>query len=122
MARWWILIGGQRYCHRGNYSTCYRSRLYIAADDASAAGLDGIRREVAPPAPVQADPYVAEPHIRVATREINEILSRLERDHAGPDRTLAFVVLPDGDDDILGLDWIYHDQEIITSCDQSYVA
>jgi len=119
MARWWILIGRKRYCVRGNFSTCYRSQLYIAADDASAAGLDGIRREPAPPAPVEAYPYVADPHIRVATREINEILSRLEHDHAGLDRTLAFVVLPDGDDDILGLDWIYHDQEIITSCDQA---
>jgi len=66
------------------------------------------------------DAYV-DPHIRVATSQLNEILSRLEHDHAGPDRTLGFVVLRDGDDDILALDWIYHDQEIITSCDQSYV-
>src|SRR5215469_8067300 len=99
MSRWWIRVGRKRYCLRGLHSTCFRSQLYISVDDGN-----------------------ANPHIRVATREINEILSRLEKDHAGPDRTLAFVVLPDGDDDVLGLDWIYHDEEITTSCDQNYAA
>lgn len=97
MARFWIRVGTKRYCLRGLHSTCFRSQLYSAADDPN-----------------------ADPHILAATTEINEILSRLEHDHAGPDRTLAFVTLPDGDDDILGLDWIYHDEEITTSCDQNY--
>jgi len=97
MAKFWIRVGKKRYCLRGLHSTCFRGRLLSAADDPD-----------------------ADPHILVATREINEILSRLEHHHAGTDRALVFVALPDGDDDILGLDWIYHDQEITTSCDQNH--
>jgi len=92
MARWWIRVGNRRYCHRGIFSTCFRSRLRDSSD--------------------------ADRHIRAATKQINGILSTLERQYAGQDRRLAFLAVSDGaEDDILTLDWIYLDEEIATSYD-----
>jgi hypothetical protein len=98
MGKWWTQIGGKKYCHRGRHSTCYHARLYNAPPD---SGVDR--------------------HIRVATEEINQILSTLEQHHAGPDRELAFLAVRESDEnDILRLDWIYHDEEITTIYDGNY--
>ena len=87
----------KNYCIKSFASTCYPARLY------SASGVD------------------VDPHIRAATKEINGILQGVEKRYAGPDRTLAFLAVPDGaENDILRLDWIYHDEEIVSKDDGNY--
>ncbi|HEX3786417.1 MAG TPA: glutamine synthetase family protein [Pseudonocardiaceae bacterium] len=50
--------------------------LYLAAD--LAAGLDGIERELTPPAPIEADPYAADAPALPAT--LGEALAALDKD------------------------------------------
>ena len=86
----------KNYCIKSFASTCYPAQLY------SASGVD------------------VDPHIRAATKEINRILQGVEK-YAGRDRTLAFLAVSDGaEDDILRLDWIYHDEEIVSKDDGNY--
>lgn len=91
MSKFWVHLKHppRNYCMIGNDSKCHQARLFDAPDE-------------------------PDHHIRSATEEINRILSRLEQDHAGPDRALAFLVVPVGEDDILRLDWINLDDEVVT--------
>jgi hypothetical protein len=99
MGRSWARQNGAKknYCFSTRISTCYRAFLYNPKDDPN-----------------------IDPAIRVATDEINRILSELQQNDHERDRRLAFLAVPDGEEDILRLDWVYEDDEIITASDGNY--
>ena len=102
MSRMWIRKkkgkkAKRNYCIRSFIPTCYPAKLYAAS------GSD------------------VDPHIRIATKEINGILLTLEKKYAGPDRMLAFLAVPlDAENDILRLDWVYEDEEFVSKEDGNY--
>jgi hypothetical protein len=101
MARMWIRKKKgkkkKNYCIRSFIPTCYPAKLYASS------GSD------------------VDQHIRAATKAINGILSSLEKQYSGPDRTLAFLAVPvDAENDILRLDWIYEDEEYVSKEDGNY--
>jgi hypothetical protein len=100
MPRMWIrrTASGRNYCCKSLIHSCYPGRLYAA------------------PGPSGDLP------ISAATKTINGILLGLSQENPDPSRQLAFLAVPNGtgDDYILRLDWIYQDEEIITSYDGNY--
>ena len=100
MGRSWVRRKGAKrnYCLSTRITTCYPAILYTPPKD---------------------DPDI-DPAVRAATDEINRILSKLQQDNPERDRRLAFLAVPDGEEDILRLDWVYEDDEIITASDGNY--